>query len=157
MKMSFSYPIKILNHFQQLLVLQNKPNFQCKMMEDKETKKMNKICFFLWMLSFEEFFLSLLRKSWIDAKNLSNYNVINFFHQIFKLANTGYVSLWIVNWFWPNFQVAKLADSGVKDEAETTSTLAESNNDYDENVAVTVHSSSGNIQISAKNITSKII
>jgi hypothetical protein len=53
--------------------------------------------------------------------------------------------LWLV--------VAKLADSGVKDEAETTSTLAESNNDYDENVAVTVHSSSGNIQISAKNIT----
>ena len=63
----------------------------------------------------------------------------------------------IVDWFWPNFQVAKLADSGVKDKAETTSTLAESNNDYDENVAVTVHSSSGNIQISAKNITSKII
>merc|ERR1712129_507084 len=53
--------------------------------------------------------------------------------------------LWLV--------VAKLADSGVKDVAETTSTLAESNNDYDENVAVTVHSSSGNIQISAKNIT----
>merc|ERR1711971_1398414 len=53
--------------------------------------------------------------------------------------------LWLV--------VAKLADSGVKDEAETTSTLAESNNDYDEDVAVTVHSSSGNIQISAKNIT----
>ena len=53
--------------------------------------------------------------------------------------------LWLV--------VAKLANSGNEEEAGTTSTASANNEDH---LAVTV-SSSGNIQISAKTITSKII
>ena len=48
--------------------------------------------FLLKLLSFDEFFLALLRKSWIDANNLSNHNGNNFFHQMLNIfVNCGLI------------------------------------------------------------------